>query len=168
MDGSGPIPPPSELVFHTLNARFHDLYFMPNPTVQQQQQYYSRSNESLIRQTYDLVNDQIAQKRWEFQNIDIDPNRLWNIANQVESLNWVLKRLNGILRQHKPITDSSVKSLIASLIRVLVRIDKCLLKFETNKQDSYEFHRLKSRATIVEWSLFQIHFLSNDMFRQVP
>jgi hypothetical protein len=137
---------------------------MPKPTVQQQQ-YYTGNNELLIHRIYDLVNDQIAQKRWEFQNTDVDPIRLWNIANQVETLNWVSKKLNGILRQNKPVPYSSVKSLITSLIKVLVRIDKCILKFEANKRESYEISRLKSRATIIEWSLFQIHFVSADMFR---
>jgi hypothetical protein len=143
---------------------------MPRSTVeqQQQQQYYPGANELLIQRIYTVVSDQITQKRWEFQHTDMDPSRLWNIANQVEALNWVSKKLSGILMQNKPVLDSSVKSLIASLIRVLVRIDKCLLKFKTAKQHSYEFCRLKSRATIVEWSLFQIHFISADIFRSVP
>ena len=142
---------------------------MPKPTVQQQrQQYYLEANELLIQRIYASVSDQIAQKRWEFQHSDIDPNRLWNIANQVEALNWVSKKLSGILRQYKPVPDSSVKSLIASLMRVLVRIDKCLLKFKRDKQKSYEYYRLKSRATIVEWSLFQIHFIAADVLRRVP
>jgi hypothetical protein len=93
----------------------------------------------------------------------MDPNRLWNIANEVEALNWISRKLSRILRQNKPVLDITIKSLIASLIRVLVRIDKCLLRFMTNKQRSYEFYRLKSRATIVEWSLFQIHFIADDM-----
>jgi hypothetical protein len=138
---------------------------MPKPTVQQQQQYYSGSNELLIQRIYAAVSNQIAQKRWEFQHTDIDPGRLWNLANQVEALNWVSKKLSGILRQYKPVPESSVKSLIASLIRVLVRIDKCLLKFKTNKQKCYEFYRLKSRAMIVEWTLFQIHFIVADISR---
>jgi hypothetical protein len=138
---------------------------MPKPTVQQQQQYYTGNNELLIHRIYDLVNDKIAQKRWEFQNAEVDPIRLWSIANQVEALNWVSKKLNGILGQNKPVPDSSVKSLVTSLIKVLVRIDKCIQKFKTNKRESYEISRLKSRATIIEWSLFQIHFVSADMFR---
>jgi tRNA splicing endonuclease len=142
---------------------------MPKPTVQQQrQQYYLEANELLIQRIYASVNDQIAQKRWEFQHSDMDPNRLWNIANQVEALNWVSKKLSGILRQYKPVPDSSVKSLIASLMRVLVRIDKGLLKFKTDKQKSYEYYRLKSRAAMVEWSLFQIHFMAADVLRRVP
>jgi hypothetical protein len=136
-----------------------------SPTVQQQQQYYSRVNEMLIQRIYEAVSDQIAQKRWEFQHTDIDPSRLWNIANQVEALNWVSRKLSGILRQNKAVPDSAVKSLIASLIRVLVRIDKSLLKFKTSNQKSYVFYRLKSRATVVEWSLFQIHFIAADLSR---
>ena len=165
-DSSPPLPP-SEVVYQTLNGRFRVLYFMPKPTVQQQQYYTGNNgnNELLIHRIYDLVNDQIAQKRWEFQNTDVDPIRLWSIANQVEALNWVSKKLNGILRQNKPLPDSSVKSLVTSLIKVLVRIDKCILKFKTNKRESYEISRLKSRATIIEWSLFQIHFVSADMVR---
>ena len=163
MGGADSCPPPSEVVYQTLNARFHVLYFMPKPAVQQQQQYYTGNNELLIHRIYDLVNDQIAQKRWEFQNADVDPIRLWSIANQVEALNWVSKKLNGILRQNKPVPDSSVKSLVTSLIKVLVRIDKRILK--ENKRESYEISRLKSRATIIEWSLFQIHFVSAAMFR---
>lgn len=141
---------------------------MPKPTVHQQQQYYSGANELLIQRIRAAVSDQIAQKRWEFQHTDIDPGRLWNIANQVEALNWVSKKLSGILRQSKPVPEYSVKSLIALLIRALVRIDKCLSKFKTNKQDSYDFHRLKSRAMIVEWLLFQIHFIAADISIGVP
>ena len=160
-------PPPSERVFHILNARIRDLRYMTRQTVeqQQQQQYYPGANELLIQQIYTEVNDKIALKRWEFQHTDIEPSRLWNIANQVEALNWVSKKLSRMLMQNKPVLDSSVKSLIASLVRVLVRIDKCLLKFKTTKRKSYEFYRLKSRAAIVEWSLFQIHFVSADMLR---
>jgi starvation-inducible outer membrane lipoprotein len=71
---------------------------MPKPTVQQQQ-YYTGNNELLIHRIYDLVNDQIAQKRWEFQNTDVDPIRLWSIANQVETLNWVSKKWNTQTKQ---------------------------------------------------------------------
>jgi hypothetical protein len=137
---------------------------MLKPTLhKQQQQYCLGDNELLIQRIYAAVIDQITQKRWEFQHTDLDPNRLWNIANEVETLNWISRKLSGILRQNKPVLDITIKSLIASLIRVLVRIDKCLLRFKTNKQRSYEFYRLKSRATIVEWSLFQIHFIAADM-----
>lgn len=137
---------------------------MLKPTLhKQQQQYCLGDNELLIQRIYTAVIDQITQKRWEFQHTDLDPNRLWNIANEVETLNWISRKLSGILRQYKPVHDVTIKSLIASLIRVLVRIDKCLLRFMTNKQRSYEFYRLKSRATIVEWSLFQIHFIAADM-----
>lgn len=137
---------------------------MLKPTLhKQQQQYCLGDNELLIQRIYTAVIDQITQKRWEFQHTDLDPNRLWNIANEVETLNWISRKLSGILRQNKPVLDVRIKSLIASLIKVLVRIDKCLLRFMTNKQRSYEFYRLKSRATIVEWSLFQIHFIAADM-----
>lgn len=137
---------------------------MLKPTLhKQQQQYCLGDNELLIQRIYTAVIDQITQKRWEFQHTDLDPNRLWNIANEVETLNWISRKLSGILRQNTPVLDITIKSLIASLIRVLVRIDKCLLRFKTNKQRSYEFYRLKSRATIVEWSLFQIHFIAADM-----
>jgi len=137
---------------------------MLKPTLhKQQQQYCLGDNELLIQRIYTAVIDQITQKRWEFQHTDLDPNRLWNIANEVETLNWISRKLSGILRQNEPVLDITIKSLIASLIRVLVRIDKCLLRFKTNKQRSYEFYRLKSRATIVEWSLFQIHFIAADM-----
>jgi hypothetical protein len=117
----------------------------------------------LIQRLYAAISDQIALKRWEFQHINIDPDHLWNIANQVEVLNWVSKKLSRILKQYKPVGDSSVISLIASLMKVLVRIDKCLLKFKTNKEKSYAYYRLKSRATIIEWSLFQIHFITTDI-----
>ena len=130
---------------------------------QQQQQYYRGNNELLIQRIYDLVIDQIAQKRWEFQHADVNPGHLWSIANQVETLNWLSKKLNGILRRSKPVTESSVRSLVASLIKVLTRIDKCLLKLKTNIHEFSGFHRLKTRATIIEWSLFQIHFVSTDM-----
>lgn len=137
---------------------------MLKPTLhKQQQQYCLGDNDLLIQRIYTAVIDQITQKRWEFQHTDLDPNRLWNIANEVETLNWISRKLSGILRQNKPVLDVTIKSLIASLLRVLVRIDKCLLRFMTNKQRSYEFYRLKSRATIVEWSLFQIHFIAADM-----
>lgn len=135
---------------------------MPRPIVQQQENYHSGANELLIQQTHAAVSDKIAQKRWEFQNTDIDPNRLWNLANQVEALNWVSNKLSGILRQYKQVPDSSVQSLIASLKKVLIRIDKSL-KFKTKRQKSYEFYRLKSRATIIEWSLFQIHFIAANL-----
>ncbi|HYZ58387.1 MAG TPA: hypothetical protein VE544_01925 [Nitrososphaeraceae archaeon] len=137
---------------------------MLKPTLhKQRQQYCLGDNELLIQRIYTAVIDQITQKRWEFQHTDMDPNRLWNIANEVEALNWISRKLSKILRQNKPVLDITIKSLIASLIRVLVRIDKCLLRFMTNKQRTYEFYRLKSRATIVEWSLFQIHFIADDM-----
>ena len=137
---------------------------MLKPTLhKQRQQYCLGDNELLIQRIYTAVIDQITQKRWEFQHTDMDPNRLWNIANEVEALNWMSRKLSKILRQNKPVLDITIKSLIASLIRVLVRIDKCLRRFMTNKQRSYEFYRLKSRATIVEWSLFQIHFIADDM-----
>jgi hypothetical protein len=140
---------------------------MLKPTVQQQQQLYCLGdNELLIQRLYAAVSDQIAQKRWEFQNSNLDPNRLWNTANQVEDLNWVSTKLSRILKRYKPVEDSSVKSLIASLMRVLVRIDKCLLKFKTNEEKSYAYYRLKSRATIIEWSLFQIHFITTDILER--
>ena len=136
---------------------------MPKPTVQQRQQYYSELNELLIQRIYASVSDQIAQKRWEFQHSDIDPNRLWNIANEVEALNWVFeKNPVGVPDNRNRVPGFSLKSLIASLMRGPVRIDKCLLEFKTEKQKSYEYYRLKSRATIVEWSLFQIHFIAAD------
>lgn len=136
---------------------------MHKPVAQQQQQYCRRNNELLIQRFHDLVIDQIAQKRWEFQHAAVNPGHLWSIANQVETLNWLSEKLNGILRQSKPVTESSVRSLVASLIKALTRIDKCLLKLKTNKHDFSGFHRLKTRATIIEWSLFQIHFVSADM-----
>jgi hypothetical protein len=141
---------------------------MLKPTVQQQQQqqHYLGANELLIQRLDAAVSDQIAQKRWEFQHTNMDPNRLWNIANQVEVLNWVSKKLNHILKQYKPVGDSSVKSLVASLMKVLVRIEKCLLKFKTNKEKSYAYYRLKSRAKIIEWSLFQIHFITTDILER--
>ncbi len=142
---------------------------MLKPTVQQQQQqqqYYIGANELLIQRLYAAVSDQIAQKRWEFQHTNLDPNRLWNIANQVEALNWVSKKLSRILKQNKPVGDSAVNSLIAPLMRVVAKIDKSLLKFKTNKEKSYAYYRLKSRATIIEWSLFQIHFISTDILER--
>lgn len=141
---------------------------MLKPTVQQQQQqqYYIGANELLIQRLYAAVSDQIAQKRWEFQHTNLDPNRLWNIANQVEALNWVSKKLSRILKQYKPVGDSAVNSLIASLMRVVAKIDKSLLKFKTNKEKSYAYYRLKSRATIIEWSLFQIHFITTDILER--
>jgi hypothetical protein len=141
---------------------------MLKPTVhqQQQQQYYIGANELLIQRLYAAVSDQIAQKRWEFQHTNLDPNRLWNIANQVEALNWVSKKLSRIPKQYKPVENSAVNSLIASLVKVVTRIDKSLLKFKTNKEKSYAYYRLKSRATIIEWSLFQIHFISTDILER--
>jgi hypothetical protein len=136
---------------------------MPRPIVQQQEKYHPEANELLIKRTQAAVSDKIAQKRWEFQNTDIDPNRLWNLANQVEVLNWVSYKLNRILRQYKQVPNSSVQSLIATLIKVLIRIEKSLLKFETDSKKSYEYYRLKSRATIIEWSLFQIHFIADSI-----
>ena len=136
---------------------------MQKPAVQQQQQYYSGANELLIQRMYTIVNDQIAQNRWEFQHTDVDPSRLWDLANRVEALNWISKKLSGKLKQCKSVPDSSLRSLISSLIRVLIRIDKCLLKIKTNKEKTYEFYRLRSRAAILEWTLFQIHFLANDI-----
>jgi hypothetical protein len=129
----------------------------------QQHVYYPGANELLIERIYASVKDQLVQKRWEFQHTDIDPNRLWNIANQVETLNWVSKKLIGILRQYKPVTDSSVKSLVTLLRGVLIRTDKHLLKFDANRKKSYEFYRMKSRAMIIEWTLFQIHFISGEL-----
>jgi hypothetical protein len=139
---------------------------MLKPTVHQQQQYYIGFNELLIQRLYAAVSDQITQKRWEFQHTNLDPNRLWNIANQVEALNWVSKKLTRILKQYKPVGDSAINLLIASLMRVVTRIDKNLLKFKTNKEKSYAYYRLKSRATIIEWSLFQIHFISTDILER--
>jgi uncharacterized protein YbcV (DUF1398 family) len=138
---------------------------MPKPISQQQQQSYKGNNEVLMQRIHDLVIDQIAQNRWDFQHTDVNPGRLWSIANQVETLNWLTEKLNAILRQSKPVSESSVRLLISSLIKALTRIDKCLLKMKTNKHDFSEFHKLKSRATIIEWSLFQIHFVSADMLR---
>jgi uncharacterized protein YbcV (DUF1398 family) len=159
-----PSPPPVA-VFRTLNSQFYLQHFMQKPISQQQQQYYRGNNELLMQRIHDLVIDQIAQKRWEFQHTDVNPGRLWSIANQVETLNWLSEKLNAILKQSKPVSESSVRLLIASLIKALTRIDNCLLKMKTNKHDFSEFHKLKSRATIIEWSLFQIHFVSADMLR---
>jgi hypothetical protein len=64
------------------------------------------------------------------------------------------------------VENSAVNSLIASLVKVVTRIDKSLLKFKTNKEKSYAYYRLKSRATIIEWSLFQIHFISTDILER--
>ena len=137
---------------------------MLKPTLhEQKQQYRVGDNELLVQRIYAAVSNQIIRKRWEFQYTDMNPDRLWKIANDVEVLNWISRKLRGILRHNKPIPDSSIKSLIVSLIRVLAKIDKCLSNSTTNKQKSYRLDRLKSRATIIEWSLFQIHFIAADI-----
>jgi hypothetical protein len=130
---------------------------------EQQQQYTVGDNELLVQRIYATVSNQIIRKRWEFQYTDMNPDRLWNIANDVEALNWISRKLRGILRHNKPVPDSSIKSLIASLIRVLADIDQCLSKSTTNKQKPDKLDRLKSRANIIEWSLFQIHFVAADI-----
>lgn len=137
---------------------------MPKSVVQKQE-YHLEDNELLIQRIYAAISDQLDHKRWEFQHTDIDPNRLWDIANQVEALNWVSRKLSGTLGRHKGVNNSSVNSLITLLVRVLDRTDKRLLKFKTNSKNFYEFYRLKSRAMIIEWSLFQIHFISSDLLR---
>jgi hypothetical protein len=138
---------------------------MSRPIAQQQEQYHLGANELLIQRIHTVISDKIIQKRLEFQHTDIDPSRLWNLANQVETLNWISNKLSGILRQYKPLSDSSIQTLVKSLIKVLIRIDKSLSKFNTDRQKSYEYFRLKSRATIIEWSLFQIHFIAADISR---
>jgi hypothetical protein len=137
---------------------------MLKPTLHEQQhQYGVGDNELLVQRIYAAVSNQIIRKRWEFQYTDMNPDRLWKIANDVEVLNWISRKLTGILRHNKPISDFSIKSLIVSLIRVLAKIDKCLSKSTTNKQKSYRLDRLKSQATIIEWSLFQIHFIAAEI-----
>ena len=139
---------------------------MQKPISQQQQQYYRGNNELLIQRIHESgLSIKSLRKDGNFRHTDNTPGRLWSIANQVETLNWLSEKLNAILRKSKPVSESSVRSLIASLIKALTRIDKCLLKLKTNKHDFSEFHKLKSRATIIEWSLFEIHFVSADMFR---
>ena len=152
------------MVLYSLSATRHYLDIMSKSIVQEQE-YHLEVNELLIQRIYAAVSDQLDHKRWEFQHTDIDPNRLWDIANQVEALNWVSRKLSGLLGRHKGVNDSSVNSLITLLVRVLDRTDKRLLKFKTNSKNFYEFYRLKSRATIIEWSLFQIHFVSSDLLR---
>lgn len=137
---------------------------MLKPTLhEQQQQYRIGNNELLVQRINAAVSNQIIRKRWEFQHTDMNPDRLWRIANDVEVLNWISRKLRGILRHNKPIPDSSIKSLIVSLIRILAKIDKCLSESTTNKQKSYKIDRLMSRATIIEWSLFQIHFIAANV-----
>ena len=137
-------------------------WFVPESN-SQKHVYYSGPNELLIERIYGLVSDKLVQKRWEFQYTEVDPKRLWNIANQVETLNWVSKKLSGMLRRYRPVTDSSVKSLVTFLRRILISTDKRLLEFEASKKKSYEFYRMESRAMIIEWTLFQIHFVSAEL-----
>jgi hypothetical protein len=139
---------------------------MGRSTLEQQQQHSSKSNETLIRKTRDLLNDRIAQKRWEFQHAEFNPHKLWHIANMVEALNWMSQVFDVRLQYDRPFSDCCFESLIVSLGKALVRINKYL---DHSSQDNYDdfsnLDRLKSRAAVIEWSLFQIHFLSTNRCR---
>jgi hypothetical protein len=137
---------------------------MDRPTLEQQQ-YYRRNSELLIQQTREIINTRIAQKRWEFQHTDFNPLHLWQIANDVEALSWVLRKLNILLRQDRPFSDYSLESLITTLKKAVVKIDKYLDKHSKDNSDFSESDKLKSRASMIEWCLFQVHFLSTNMHR---
>jgi hypothetical protein len=139
---------------------------MGRSTLEQQQQHSSRSNEILIRKTRDLLNDRIAQKRWEFQHTEFNPQKLWHIANVVEALNWISHIFDMRLKHDRPFSDYCFESLVVSLSKALARINKYL---DNSSKDNYDgfsnLDRLKSRAAVIEWSLFQIHFLSTNIYR---
>jgi hypothetical protein len=139
---------------------------MGRSTLEQQQQRSTRNNVVLIQQIRDLVNDRTAQKRWEFQRTEFNPQKLWHIANEVEALNWISQMFDMRLKNDRPFSDYCFETLIVWLTKVLVKINKYLDNSSKGNYDDFSnLDRLKSRASIIEWSLFQIHFLSNNRYR---
>lgn len=125
--------------------------------VLEQQQHQPRPQ---ISRLCELLKERIVKTRWEFQHTAFDPLKLWKIANEVEALNWVLRKVqiqSGIENISKDTLDRIIVQLKEELLRIeryLGRPSKVNSEFSTRKRN-----RLKSRASVIEWSLFQIHFL---------
>jgi hypothetical protein len=120
---------------------------------------YITNDQLLIDRACHVIDDQLATKRREFQQIDFNPQKLWHIANEIEALSWVLRRLSKRSREHKRHSYNSLDLIVNLLRNELVRTEKYLDKPSKDEDDFSESDRLKSKATIIEWSLFQIHFI---------
>jgi hypothetical protein len=139
---------------------------MGRSTLEQQRRHSSRNNELLIQETRGLLSDRIAQKRWEFQHTEFNPQKIWHIANEVEALNWISQIFDMRLKDDRPPSDYCFESLIILLSKALVRINKYLDNSSKHNHDNFSnVDRLKSRAAVIEWSLFQIHLLSTNRYK---
>jgi hypothetical protein len=90
------------------------------------------------------------------------------IANEVGALNWVLRKVQVQSGMQKSSPENITDKIIIQLKKELLRIERYLVrpskvKFESSigKRD-----RLKSRASAIEWTLFQIHFLLAETLQE--
>lgn len=128
---------------------------MVNPVLEQQQ----HQPRLLLQLMCELLKERIAKKRWEFQHTAFDPLKLWKIANEVEALNWVVRKVQTQYSGQRSFSGDPLDRIIIRLKNELLRIEKYLSKPSNANFEFSERDRLKSRASAVEWSLFQMHFL---------
>lgn len=95
-----------------------------NSVLKQQQRYQSRLQ---IRPLCELLEKRIALKRWEFQHTAFDPPELWKIANEVEALNWVLKKVQ-VLSGIENTSEGGLDRIVVLLKKELLKIEKYLCK----------------------------------------
>lgn len=128
---------------------------MVNPVLEQQH----RQPRLLIRLMCELLKERIAKKRWEFQNTTFDPLKLWKIANEIEALNWVVGKVQAQHGGKRSYSGDLLDRIIMRLKDELLRIERYLCKPSNASFEFSERDRLRSRASAIEWSLFQMHFL---------
>jgi len=128
---------------------------MVNPVLEQQH----HQPRLLLQLMCELLKERIAKKRWEFQHTAFDPLKLWKIANEVEALNWVVRKVQTQYSGQRSFSGDPLDRIIIRLKNELLRIEKYLSKPSNANFEFSERDRLKSRASAVEWSLFQMHFL---------
>ena len=139
---------------------------MVNPVLEQRQQHYQPRLQ--INRLCEHLEERIAKKRWEFQHTSFDPLTLWRISNEVDAFNWVLQKVQIQSGMEKSTSENIIDRIIIQLKKELLRIERYLVrpskvKFESSigKRD-----RLKSRASAIEWTLFQIHFLLAETLQE--
>ena len=135
---------------------------MVNSVLEQRQQHYQPRLQ--ISRLCEQLEERIAKKRWEFQHTSFDPLKLWTIANEVGALNWVLRKVQVQSGMQKSSPENITDKIIIQLKKELLRIERYLVR--PNKVNFESRGRLKSRASAIEWTLFQIHFLLAETLQE--
>jgi hypothetical protein len=153
------------VAFYNIVPAHSLIGFIVYPVLEPQQHHQPRFQ---IRRLYELLKERIAKKRWEFQHTTFDPQKLWKIANEVEALNWVLQKVEIKSGVEGSLSEDMFDRIILQLQEELLRIRRYLYRpskvnFESSKRKR---DRLKSRASAIEWSLFQLHFLLAEPLTQ--